>query len=175
MRRCQLTLCGMLVLVLLCGFLFGCIQPQRSSGQAWAIAWLVIAYIVFAITRKWGPTVSGRTGRLLIGGLCVVLLVVTCFTVWAHYSAMHYVDLRDVGFPYPDRLVLELNEWLDTRYPPEGDNIKIHGEFPLVIFLLGTAVILLLTLNGILLGMITRKPAEGQASDREPLRNSKGE
>ena len=91
-----------------------------------------------AVARTFGPTVHGNVGRATASGLLAILLLGSLYMASAHYRAMYmWWDGLDHGFPFPDPAINALERWFDARRPVSPGNLKLHGEYPLVGFVLG--------------------------------------
>lgn len=77
-----------------------------------------------------------RPARILVITLFCLSLAATLYSSWALYRISSMVLFETDGvardFPYPDRLIIWLNDWYDARYPVAPGEIKIEGELPRV-------------------------------------------
>ena len=68
--------------------------------------------------------------------LAAVSVLSTAYFAWCWHRAGPTAFAEDRSFPrpwpYPDRWLCALVDWFDARNPPEGDSLKIHGEWPRV-------------------------------------------
>ena len=64
----------------------------------------------------------------------------------------------DRGFPYPDRAINALERWFDARRPVSPGSLKLHGEYPLVGFVLGMLVLGFCGFTGLLFGVLSNRP-----------------
>jgi hypothetical protein len=73
--------------------------------------------------------------RYLLILFLLISSVSLCYLLWA-YKRTIYGECFISGpreWPYPDKVLLELNNWYDIRYPASPNSFKIHGEIPRVI------------------------------------------
>jgi hypothetical protein len=155
---------SMAVIAALC-FMLTWVRSQGSLGYALIVvshsivAWGFCLAMAIAIARVFGPAVRGRTGRVTVWSLLALITSASIYVAWGHYRTM-YLDYfgLDHGFPYPDRAINALERWFDVRRPIAPGSLKLHGEYPLVGFVLGLFVLAFTSLAGLLLGVLLNQP-----------------
>jgi hypothetical protein len=160
-----------LAIVAAWGVLFAWTRSQGSPAYALIvvshsiIAWAVCLGVTFAFARHFGPFVSGSFARAIGSGLFAAALLVSLYLVWGHDRAMFlYHTGLDHHFPFPDPAINALERWFDARRPVSRGSLKLHGEYPMVGFVLGMLVIAGVSVSGFLLGVLSR-PSEAAGSE----------
>ncbi len=108
------------------------------------------------------PRLRDRLPRTAARVLCLVSLASSLYLVGTFSLVMTFWRGEDPpagwprGFPFPDRPVLGLAKWLDASNPASPGTIKIHGELPNVLFIVGLLTILSMLASGTLLGLLLR-------------------
>jgi hypothetical protein len=86
-------------------------QPPGTPGRPWRTSGTVLTLFVLL-------TFAGGLGTLSFA--------------WALHRISARVLVHDDAWPrpapYPDRWLMELNDWYDRRYPAPPNMLKIHGE-----------------------------------------------
>jgi hypothetical protein len=155
------------------GALFAWVHEQGSGSQALAqashsiIAWGLSFLAAFGFARWSGLAIRPFGVRTLASVVRTLLVVAALYLAFAHFRARNLILLDpDHGFPYPDRPIIRLERWFDARRPAPAGSLKLHGEFPLVAFILGALVILLSGGSGLLSGLLTNRP---RGAARQPI------
>ena len=164
MRDRRFHLRNWLAIVAACGVLFAWIQSQRSPGYALIVishsivAWALFLGLTFAFARRFGPFVSGSSARVMVSGLLAAALLVSLYLAWGHDRAnfLFHTGL-DHHFPFPDPAINALERWFDARRPVPRGSLKLHGEYPMVGFVLGMLVIAGVSVSGFLLGILSTR------------------
>jgi hypothetical protein len=140
------------------------IRSQPSFGYALIVvshsivAWGLCLALAIVVARAFGPAVPARRVRVAVSGLLALALTASLYLAWAHHRAMYlYVHGLDQGFPYPDRAINALERWFDARSPVAPGMFKVHGEYPLVGFVLGVLVLGFSGLTGLLFGVLSNR------------------
>jgi hypothetical protein len=74
---------------------------------------------------------QGITMRVVLSVLLVISALLTSYSGWGyHRLTWGILDFAEHQrpVPYPDQLILWLNDWYDRRYPVEPGYFKLHGE-----------------------------------------------
>jgi hypothetical protein len=121
------------------------------------VAWVVSLVLGYGLSQAIGW--KTRTAQRRVGLTIVLVLTVVAsgYLAWAFDRSDSYSSaINDEGFPYPDRMINESEQWLDARRPPppESHGVKLHGEYPLVSLILGASVAALLATIGLILGTL---------------------
>ena len=159
--------------VIASGLLFAWVREQRSVVYASVViahspvAWLASGTGFFIIARKSALAIRGRAGRSLMTLSCVLLTCTVAHLSWGDYRTIHRVNWLGRDFPYPDRAILALERWFDSRHPPtRPGSLKIHGEFPRVEYALGVAILILVTIDGLLIGLRANSRGQNRTDNR---------
>jgi hypothetical protein len=164
MGRRRITLRAWMTAIAAVGLLFAWVRWEGSWSMALitaahsTIAWGLIFLGAFAFARWLGMAVRPSGVRTPVSVLRALVLVVALYLAWAHRRAVYFIDLQDWGFPYPDRAIIRLERWFDARRPVPPGSLKMHGEFPLVAFILGALVLVLSGAAGFLSGLLANRP-----------------
>ena len=132
------------------------------------IAWSCILLSAYGLARRWGPTLHQRSFRAGAWVMLVVALTATSWTMWGHDRVFwgDWSDLDPSGAITPDRTIFALAAWYDLQYPVTTPHtFKIHGEMPRVQHWFGQHVVLLVLLDGLLLGVLLRRIGAREAEE----------
>jgi hypothetical protein len=92
------------------------------------------------------PNLMRYSGTILLA----ISLFACTFGAWARYRISDNVIMYDHAFPrpapYPDPLLLFLNNWFDARHPAPPGTIKLHGEIARIRATLDILILLTLTI-----------------------------
>jgi hypothetical protein len=149
------------------GLLFAWVRWEGSWGYALIvashsmIAWVLSFLAAFAFARWLGMAVRSSGARILVSTLRALVVVAALYLAWAHIRADDFMHLQDRGVPHPDRAIIRLERWFDARRPVTPGSIKLHGEFPIVTFILGASVLVLSGGAGFLSGLLANRPSMG--------------
>jgi len=121
-----------------------------SSVGSWGSVVVVFAaaFLIFGGLAMLRPAVPSRkraTTSAIILSLLLMGVLSTGYLGWARYRISNCVIVNDGGnmprpWPYPDRWLLDLHDWLDVRNPVPPDIIKWHGELDRLQLILDFAV-----------------------------------
>jgi len=145
----------------LIGYAWHALIDAPESPGSWGVA-LAGSY---ALTRAFGPTIRSRAARRLSWTLAAASLIVTAYLAWGMYRTTYQLEWLGRGFPHPDPAIITLERWYDARNPLRTPgSLKLHGEFPRVRFAIGLATVVLLALDGLILGMLAIPSDESAAT-----------
>jgi hypothetical protein len=85
--------------------------------------------------------------RMMSRCTCVVGLLCALYFGWAWYRVATWAISAQRAWPYPDRSLIRLHDWLDEKNPPPPGSLKIHGEWDKVCLILGAGVALSLAVS----------------------------
>ena len=122
------------------------VSSVGSLGSVLAVS--VAAFLVFGGLAMLRPAVPSRkraTTSAIILSLLLMGVLSTGYLGWARYRISDCVIVNDGEnmprpWPYPDRWLLDLHDWLDVRNPVPPDIIKWHGELDRLQLILDFAV-----------------------------------
>ncbi len=173
MRDRRMNLRTWIVVIIACAIGFAWVRAQGSLGYAWivasnsVIAWGLCTLTAFAVGRMFGPSIRGRRARTAVSVILAAVVAATIYVAWAYYRARFFVYFTfDKGLPYPDPWIIALYRWFDVRNPVTPGSLKMHGEFPRVAWALGTLILILAAVAGLLLGLLWNQPGVPQGSGR---------
>jgi hypothetical protein len=113
----------------------------------------------FGVARVCGPAVTRPVVRAALSSLFTVALLVSLYLTWAYHRAMYeFIHDLEYRFPYPDPAINALERWFDARRPVPPGYLKLHGEYPLVGFVLGMLIVVGVSLSGFLFGTLSNRP-----------------
>ncbi len=168
MREWQFKLRTLLGTIIAIAVLLAWVRWQGSIDQALAVisrssqASGICLLLAFLSARVSGPTIRRGGARGVVLGLLISSFLAATYLGWAHYRATYHADLRlDSGFPFPDAAINALERWFDARRPVAPGSLKLHGEFPTVVFILGMCALAFTTLIGIFAGLLLRPMESG--------------
>ncbi len=149
-----------MVLVVAWGVFLGWVRYQGSWSYALTvashsyIAWAMSFAAAFALAGMFSPIVRGRVGRAVVSVLLALALAAMLYLAWAYRRCWYFVYGLDHGLPYPDPWINAMERWFDARRPVSPGNLKLHGEYYTVAFVLGTMVLILAGVAGGLSGLL---------------------
>jgi hypothetical protein len=116
------------------------------------------------------PRLRGRVPRRVVRILGLVSLAISFYLLWAFFLAMLarnggvLPDGWPRGFPFPDRPLEVLTERFDVLHPAPFGTIKLHGESPRVLDLVGRLTILSAIVTGSVFALFVRsRPSKNEA------------
>ncbi len=161
----QFTLRTSMAVTAVLGCTLTWVRSQGSFGYALivvshsVVAWGLGFALAVATARAFGPAVRGRRVWLAVWSLLALVISASLYLAWGHHRAMYLYGFGlEHGFPYPDPAINSLERWFDARRPVPPGSLKLHGEYPLVGFILGMLVLSLVSLAGLLVGVISNRP-----------------
>jgi hypothetical protein len=144
--------------------LFAWIRSQGSIHYAQVvaansyIAWALSFLVAFACARKYGPILRGSRGRATVFVLVAPVVAVALNLAWGHRRAYYdFVNGLEEGFPYPDQALNALDLWFEARNPVPPGSLKLHGEWNRVTLVLGTAVLVMAGVCGLLAVVLSNR------------------
>jgi hypothetical protein len=88
-------------------------------------------YLTGSLTRRrlHYPCLPPVTRFILIMILMIFGLILG-YLVWSYKRAFYgeFLVIRPLGWPYPDKPLMELNNWYDYKYPAGPGMMKLHSE-----------------------------------------------
>jgi hypothetical protein len=170
--------------ILACAMVLGWLRWQgKSLDYLWQIAlfsmagWMIGLPTTFALVRLYGPTVRTRGGIVIVRVSFIIVLAVSLLSMWCRYRSTYgLVDLSfGRNYPFADRALIALERWYDARHPLKTPgNIKMHGEWPRVAFLMNSLANVFLAMTGFFLGLMMKpsaRPRGGSSGMPEFLRS----
>jgi hypothetical protein len=164
MRYRKVTLRTSMAVIAASALTLAWVRSYDSLGYALVVvshsivAWGLCLALAIVVARAVGPAVRARRGRVAVSGLLALALTASLYLAWAHHRAMYlYGDGLDQGFLYPDRTINALERWFDARRPVPPGMLKLHGEYPLVGFVLGVLALGFSGLTGLLFGVLSNR------------------
>ncbi len=162
-----------MTIILVCGLLFAWDHSQRRLGGTALLAasdshfaWMLCFATGFVIARRFGPIVCESRLRTAVALSSAVFISAGLYLAWAYYRATYFVWLGvEERLPYPDKWLNALELWFDVRHPVRRGSTKWYGEWRRVKFVVGTAIIVIAAVSGLLVGVHSNKP-EGQKMSR---------
>jgi hypothetical protein len=104
------------------------VMPMIVGGFLYAIGSMTRARLHY---KRFPPL----TRYLLISSLLLSASFL-CYLLWAFKRTVYGDFFPPRAWPYPDGVILELNNWYDARFPASPGTMKLHGEIPRVLFTL---------------------------------------
>lgn len=147
--------------------LFALVFPFRHDILQWILEHdylpRVLALVVaFVFGRRIGPGAeSFRSSRRLRLMTCAATVSAFSLLAFALFTRHRWLaePLGQLGFPqdwpYPDKLLLAIHDWIDARRPTSPGYFKIHGEFYTVLAIFNAFVVLAVSAAGVTLGFAT--------------------
>ncbi len=168
MNGARITVRAWLMVVAACGLASACVRWFAPLLLYTVGGWALSLVAGFGLSRTLDWKV-GCNGRRTLTAVCVLWVVPTSYSAWAFQRASSFASaFQGAAFPYPDRAINTFERWLDARRPPPPDCLKLHGEYPLLCFLLGLSVTASMAMLGFGLGPLFNRPvrAVGQSTGR---------
>ena len=171
MSPVRLRLKTLMAIVLASALLFAWVHERGSVVQAllqvvhspWI--WLMAFIGSLFLARATGWTIRGRLLRIWSSSVFTYFILITFYGYWAFHRSFYHSFWLSETFPYPDPAINALERWFDARHPLRTPgSIKSHGEFPRVWLALASAILILATLDGLLLGFLSNRVRRGSDS-----------
>jgi hypothetical protein len=164
-HRHRLTLRTVMAVIVVWALLLVWIRSQGSFFYALVVvshsvtAWGLCLIAAFGVARVFGPAVTRPVVRAALSALFTVALLVSLYLTWAYHRAMYdFIHGLEYRFPYPDPAINALERWFDARRPVPPGCLKLHGEYPLVGFVLGMLIVVGVSSSGFLFGTLSNRP-----------------
>ena len=96
----------------------------------------------WAFARRFAFHPRMSVAWILIGSLVFLNLAACGYLTWAHDRLTnHLLKINaSASWLHPDRALLELDVYLEARYPPPPGTFRIHGMLPLIRFILDATI-----------------------------------
>jgi hypothetical protein len=164
MRERQFTLRKSMAVIAASGCALAWVRSLGSFEYALTIcshsmiAWGLCFGTSVAVARVLAPSVRGGIRRAMVWGVLAIVVVAALYLAWGHHRAMYMVAYGlDHAFPYPDPAINALALWFDARRPAPPGLLKLHGEYRTVGFVLGMLTLIVASLTGLCVGVLSKR------------------
>jgi hypothetical protein len=115
---------------------------------------MVCGFVALLLAKRSERAVFGPSRKVLFAAFIISASALS-LVGWAVVRSLP-ASLPDLGrgFPYPDHAILLLSRVLDRVFPSAPGNLKLQGEFPRIVIVLGSGCCFVAMITGFLGGLI---------------------